>query len=255
LKGRIKMTVSSLKSQRERLSLGERPIPESYLCDMSESDYRKMYGESCKMGVLYALHKFTPKRMLLMSEIGEIVGWKRCSVKNNLIGKSGLAKSGILRTSIKKFAFPKGVRRRNGSVYYYLNNPSFSELSYDELVKLYLNTSIVRNCANNCEVEILNICNELFPGQFDLTAVRTLKNRLHGKYPDLRHNEYPILIEHAGSWHHRKKYEEKRVGHWNKHGYYCLVIWDYNEKDRNKVKNQIKEFVENAIQNIQQLAI
>jgi hypothetical protein len=241
------MRKKAWEKAKERESLGPQSISETYLNGVSEQEYRKIYNDNVKEGIIYALHKHTPKRMLTMSEIGEIIGWGRCAVKNNLITPSGLTKTGLLRTSIKKF---KGVMTKSGDTWFYLNNPAFSELFYDELRCLYLNKTPPKgHNPNGCELGVLIICNELYPQKFSFTGARKRENCISGKYPDIKHDDYPIIIEHAGGRFHDLDYEEKRVKFWKGLGYHCLVIWNYDERDKNIHKNRIKEFVDNAIQN------
>jgi very-short-patch-repair endonuclease len=240
--------VKNLKNQRERLSRGERPIPSSFLGGLSEKEHRKIYDNNCKLGIIYALHKYSPKQILCMNDIAERIGWKRCTVKNNLL--NGLLKNGILKTSIKKGTYP-GTKK--GSVYFSLNNPAFSELTFEELKRLYQNSAITNIGPNKSEAAILELCLELYPDKFRFNGTRISKNRVGDRYyPDIVCTDYPIIIEHCGSWVHCDLEKEKqRVKFLENCGYYVLIIWDYDEKRRNIIKRQIKEFVDNAIQNIQ----
>lgn len=249
------MRTKLYSKQREKECRGEKRISEDILNGITESEYRRIYNNNCKLGIIWALHKETPRRMLTMKEIGEIIGFGRGTVKNNLIHPSGLMHNGILSTSIKKYDIGQKLRTKRGWVFFYMNNAPFSELSYEALKGIFLNQRVSHLCPNISEREIMDICDELYPGGFKFTGAILPQNRIGDKYPDITGIKYPIIIEHCGTHHHKKDYPEKRIAHWKAHGYFCLVIVDYDKRNRNKVKIEIKEFVDNAIQNIQQLVV
>jgi len=246
------MTVSSLKAQQERLIQGRIRIPNGYLYGRTEQQIRDLCDDKCRFGVIWALHTFTPLERLTMTQIGLRCGWGRSAVKNNL---KALMERGLLRTSINQMNCVRNIHGE--SAYFYFNNHIFSSMPFEEVKAYYCNTSYKDPCAPNpCEEAILEISIELFPYlNFRFTGARLKENEVCGYYPDIICDDYPIIIEHNGSPFHstpeKIEYDRKRNEMLRAKGYFILVITDYEKRNRNIIKNDIKEFVDDAIQNFQ----
>ncbi len=74
-----------------------------------------------------------------------------------------------------------------------------------------------------------------------------LKGINHNFNPDFVNKDKKKIIEMFGSyWHNqRKDLDKERLETYSKYGYEYLVIWDYELKDIEKVKEKIKKFNEN----------
>ena len=76
-----------------------------------------------------------------------------------------------------------------------------------------------------------------------------------GKNPDFINKENKKIIELFGEWWHgakrtgKSKIEsEKEIkDHYNKYGYNCLVIWEFDLSDSEFLKNKLKKFTEENI--------
>ena len=248
-------TATKLKHMKERTKYGQLPISDSYLDGMTREEYTAPWDDHYKLGLIYVLHKYTPKKKLTMRGIGEIIGWDIRAVK---MGMEAITKKGILRTSIQKIDYKRPLIDKC-RCQYYMNNAAFSALEFKELLALYYNTTCHKQCnePNACEQALLDICNEIRPNEFRFNGARLSKNRVGNKYPDIAHIHYPIVIEHFGStYHHDVNEEIERIDYLNELGYHCCIVWDYEVgKDHDEAKEYLKEFIDNAIQDIQQLVI
>lgn len=66
---------------------------------------------------------------------------------------------------------------------------------------------------------------------------------LGGKVPDFVNvNGQKKIIELFGDYWHEPEEEQERIDLFAKYGYQTLVIWDYELKDVNKLKEKILEF-------------
>ena len=241
------MRHSCLKHQKETVDYGIKPIGKSYTNGLSREEYTNPWEDNCKMGIVYALHKYHD-RNLFPNDICDIIGWKRRSVQLHI---ESIMKTGILRTSIQQTKLDISTSR--GSVVYKLICQPFIDLDFEELKALFYYSFYARHpgCPNIPEQGLLNICDKLYPNMFVFNGAKVFQNRIGSMYPDIKHTKYPIVIEHFGSQFHYAGEDRERIKKLKKMGYFCHVVWDYNVKNRNKVTKEIKEFVDNAIQNIQ----
>jgi very-short-patch-repair endonuclease len=73
--------------------------------------------------------------------------------------------------------------------------------------------------------------------------VGNFKCSIGGKYPDFISKRRMKVIEFFGEHWHPKADEKKRIAHFQKYGYKCLVIWLKDLKHRYKVtKRKILQF-------------
>jgi very-short-patch-repair endonuclease/predicted nucleic acid-binding Zn ribbon protein len=73
--------------------------------------------------------------------------------------------------------------------------------------------------------------------------VGNFKVCIGGKYPDFISKRKHKVIEFFGNHWHRKSDESKRIKHFQKHGYQCLIIWGHELKyNPLKVKKLLHEF-------------
>ena len=79
---------------------------------------------------------------------------------------------------------------------------------------------------------------------------------LDGKNPDFINEDKKLIIEFFGDWfhgeEHRKKdkdfstneeHERQRIEHFEKNGYKCLVIWEHELKDLERMIEKIDKFL------------
>ncbi|MFW9877023.1 MAG: hypothetical protein ACFFG0_28360 [Candidatus Thorarchaeota archaeon] len=248
---------------RLKLESGRRLIPERYYKGSSLEEYTKIWDDSCIPGTLFALHNFSSKKYPLTDNmVSEIIGFKRGSVKN---ARLSLLKNEALKDAINTFKLNSNVCKTDRSkLIYYLNCEVYKKMNFDFFKRLVLSAPNIKNSnePNFCEESILEICNELYPESFIFTGAQLEKNKIiniYGKamYPDISSIKFPIVLEHFGSPYHcgGKKEELERIERYKELNMLCKVIWDYTPRNRNKIKNEIEEFVENAIQNIHKLVV
>jgi len=98
---------------------------------------------------------------------------------------------------------------------------------------------------NNLEKFIRNI----LPDRFEFTGDYTFW--IGSKNPDFIDKNRKQIVEVFGQYWHSKEitgkeeyiHEYERKDYFNKHGYECLVIWDYEIKNIEILKNKIFEFI------------
>ena len=240
-----------MKYQYERNEYGPKEPSKAYSNGLSREEYTAPWEDNCTMGVLYALHKYSSEFNMSMNMIGSIIGWKRRSVKSSLdaIRKSELMKNAI--TVIK-------VKGSKVNTLFRVDSPVISGMSFHALKKAFFYSFYSKdpNLPNTEEQRLLDICNELYPDSFDYTGSQKKENEIGSLYPDIRHKIYRhIVLEHFGSHHHDPSEEIERIRKLAKLGLVAEIVWDCNKKRRNIIKKQVKEFVDNALQDIQQLAV
>ena len=49
--------------------------------------------------------------------------------------------------------------------------------------------------------------------------------------PDFINKKNKMILEVFGSYWHKPEDEQERITHYSKHGYDCLVVWDYEFKE------------------------
>ena len=112
---------------------------------------------------------------------------------------------------------------------------------------------------NKCEKKLVRLVAKMYPDMFAYNGNRLFGKKIGIYTPDILGTYYPIIIEHHGTPFHstpeKVKKDKIRLKYLKDQGYYVLIIWDYEDKNKNKVKIQIKDFVDNAIQDISQLAV
>lgn len=92
---------------------------------------------------------------------------------------------------------------------------------------------------NKPETLLLNLLNRWFPGEWKYTGDGQLN--VGGKYPDF-HNGDHHLIELFGIYWHRNKNPRDKIDFFAEHEYKCLVIWDYELKREDTLKQKITDW-------------
>jgi G:T-mismatch repair DNA endonuclease (very short patch repair protein) len=96
--------------------------------------------------------------------------------------------------------------------------------------------------------EIIEKLGYIFVGNFD--------RMINGKNPDFINDNKKKIIEHFGIWYHGERYrsseyndfstneehEQQRIDHFAKEGYKCLIIWEDELKDIEKLIEKILKF-------------
>jgi very-short-patch-repair endonuclease len=118
---------------------------------------------------------------------------------------------------------------------------SRKELFKDEdFLKNFKDKNIKISIPNKQEIIIIEILNFLFPEQYKFVGDFSLW--INGKNPDFINNKEKKIIEFFGEHWHNKEDEKFRKDFFKKEGYDVLVIWDYELKNIENVKNKIIEF-------------
>lgn len=69
------------------------------------------------------------------------------------------------------------------------------------------------------------------------------------KNPDFILKEEKKIIEFFGSYWHKNEDVLNKIEHYAKYGWECMIIWDYELKDLNTLKNKIFNFIQNGFTN------
>jgi len=253
------VTCKNKKNASEINDRGVGDIHKDYLLNRTREEYTQPWNDNYIIGTMWALHKYATKtKPLSYQEIERIIGWKWRTIKN---GMESLRKceSSLLKNTIKTVKYDFKCFCCGCKSKYYINEKFIKNMDITRLIRLFYKCHYGKddpNSPNFCEACLLEICNSLYKDQFIYTGTQTAKNRIGRYYPDISHIKYPILIEHNGSpFHQDKKREDLRRKYLESQGYYLFVVTDYKIKNKTQETKKIKEFVDNAIQDIQQLAV
>jgi len=104
------------------------------------------------------------------------------------------------------------------------------------------------NSPNKEEEQLLELLNNLFPNEYKFVGNFDLF--IDGKNPDFINKSNKKVIEYFGSyWHSEvmtgKKeniHESERINHFINSGYDCLIIWDFEFKNKKELINKLKKF-------------
>ena len=212
---------------------------------LSREEYSDLWEDNCILGTVYAL--YIKDGWLSMKDVAKIIGWGRYSVKNAF---TFLRRRSFIRYSIKELKLVK-PRYGDGAKVLFTLSDGIKKLPFEEIKEMLIATHFrnrrVDGGPNKPESLLLEICDELYSTDFYYSGRTIIQNRVGTIYPDIRHKNYNIVIEHFGSRFHSKEEERRRVKLLESLGYKCLIIWDAKRKNKNKIKKEIKEFVDNAI--------
>ena len=92
---------------------------------------------------------------------------------------------------------------------------------------------------NFVEQKVLTILDSNFPSQWKYVGDGKLI--IGGKCPDYWNGGHK-LIELFGDFWHKGENPQRRIDHFVKHNYNCLVIWEHELADRASITHRIKEF-------------
>lgn len=238
-----------LKSRKEKLDRGKTLIPRPLLNGMTRDEYTEIWEDECLLGFLYCLWK--TNMPLTYQEIGLEIGWGKRTVKsqNEMLSKTIIGRS--LRIT------PVKVYRRNSKEAWFIKNKDYINTSFDEVVRIIrqVHYKTNPNKPNKCEQALLTLANKIHPGEWKFTGARFGKNRIGRFYPDLTNHLRRWVLEHYGSWCHQPEDEWKKEKNYADNGYRTISIWDYDVINRNKYKTLIEKVGEDALQNIQRMAV
>lgn len=95
---------------------------------------------------------------------------------------------------------------------------------------------------NKFEVKIFNILQE-FDKNFEYVGDGNFWIGYPPKNPDFVLREQRIIIEAFGYYWHKNDDVLDYIKHYKKYGFDCLIIWDYELKDIDKLKEKISQFL------------
>jgi GDP-mannose 4,6-dehydratase len=98
---------------------------------------------------------------------------------------------------------------------------------------------------NKIEKEITDILNFEFKNQFRYVGNRDVFLGNPSKNPDWIHVSKNKVIEFFGRHWHENEDEQNFKNHYNGCGYDCLIIWEEELRDKNKMVQKIKNFIYN----------
>jgi hypothetical protein len=104
------------------------------------------------------------------------------------------------------------------------------------------------NSPNKEEEQLEELLNNLFPNEYKFVGNFDLF--INGKNPDFVNILSKKVIEYFGSYWHselmtgEKEYihENKRINHFINSGYNCLIIWDFEFKNKKELIKKLKKF-------------
>jgi len=186
-------------------------------------------------------HSIETKEKIRNSNIGKLKGVKRSprteSHKQNL--SNSLKGRSLSLTHIQNLIKSHTKERREKSRITQKNN-----FKNEEFIKKFVHGSKVT--PNKTEKILINIISDLklkykFTGDYKIW--------IGGKNPDFIDEENNKIIEFFG-WRHTEEatgisnelHEKERINHFSKHGYNCLVLWESDIKDIEKLKGKILSF-------------
>lgn len=104
----------------------------------------------------------------------------------------------------------------------------------------------LHNCPNKSETVLINLFKDL---NLDYKFVGDWSLNIDGKNPDFINYKSKKLIEFFGSYYHdtivetsREVHEIERINHFKKNGYECLIIWEEELQDLNKLSEKLIRF-------------
>ncbi len=99
---------------------------------------------------------------------------------------------------------------------------------------------------NHAEKSLSYILRAVVPREYKYNGGGNLGVAIGGMIPDFWNvNGKKKVIEYFGSYWHKPEGEQQRLAKYKKFGIDCLVIWDYEMKDRDAVKKKILTFTHN----------
>jgi len=91
---------------------------------------------------------------------------------------------------------------------------------------------------NKPELKLQSILDNYFPNQWRYTGDGSLV--IGGKIPDFSNiNGKKALIEVYGTYWHRNDNPQDRIDHFSEFGYFCLIIWEDELQNEEKIKEKI----------------
>jgi len=99
---------------------------------------------------------------------------------------------------------------------------------------------------NKGELALYSILDSLYPDQFIYNGDFSQRILLNGMVPDFVNiNGRKQVIEYFGAyWHNNPNEEVDKIQAYGKIGWHCLIIWDYEMKNKLALLAKISEFVE-----------
>lgn len=99
---------------------------------------------------------------------------------------------------------------------------------------------------NKGEQILLDLLNKWFPDKFKYVGDGKLWIGNPPKNPDFIHKEFNKVIEYNGSYWHTEEESKIREELFKENEFDCLTIWDYEIKDKKKLKDKIETFIFNS---------
>ena len=108
----------------------------------------------------------------------------------------------------------------------------------DKSVKAWMRSNRIK--PNKQEIKLDVLLSLHFPNEWKFVGDGQLI--IGGKCPDFANiNGKKALLEHYGDFWHKDDNVQKRADHFARYGYKCLVIWEHELKDPDKIISKVKE--------------
>lgn len=164
--------------------------------------------------------------------------------KPEIAEKMGKTRSLHHKLGLIKITGPVGFQQteeHKANISRAINQKWLNDLEYQEAVYASRKHQI-----NKTELRLLNILKKYFTGWKFVGDGYTF---IAGKVPDFINFKKKKIIEMFGAYWHDRSEEGERIKHFRRFGYDCLVIWDYELCEEEKVLGRIVSFLRGDVLN------
>lgn len=240
--------MKAMQKQKERSELGKTERFRFVTTrSMSREEITAPWGDNALFGTIWVLRHYTRFKQRTYEEIGDIIGWRWRSIKNQF---TTLFSSCFARHIIKEVRYSGGKERK-----FLRLDKAYHNFSFEQLVQIFIDSHYAKKYGpNNPETIVLEFLKEIDPKNWDYTGDTLACNKIGKCYPDFTHKGQKHVIEHFGIFHHGEdrtgepndEHEKNKINYYKRLGIKCLIIWEHELKDRDKLKKKIERFC-NAI--------
>lgn len=135
------------------------------------------------------------------------------------------------QTHVRRWMLRHGIKSRTRS------NVLKANWAKDEYVRMQM-TARNRTTQNKQEKIVERLLDELFPSRYKFVGDGSVI--IASKCPDFIDEQSKSIVEFVGSYWHDKEEEQLKIEHYAKHGYSCIIIWDYELLDITQLNSKLQ---------------
>jgi len=211
-------------------------------------------------GTLYQLIQYGTRFPLAEFDIQDAIGWKKRTVQNQITQI-------LLKSALKPSITMGHIKRKNKKIRVWSLDSKYHGANFDHVHELMLNSHYLSKYGHGMtspEVVTQKLLTEIFDEyEWKFTGKTILPNRIGNCYPDFRHKKFPFLIEVFGDyWHGRlitgkdpERHEREKIEYYESINYNCLVIWEKELKNLEKVKLKILQYYDDCMNNVKKIKV